>query len=147
MSDLLSPADALADHLRAQPPLTGVPIIVARQLDLQSTIDQALAKATGAAVLIALDGWRPIAVDGWDRTLTLQHSISVWTQPLLLHPDQRAEPDILSHLIGTIQGHCPDPDQPLWHWTTLSGRYVAHPDYRVYEFPAEIQHYLAPYQP
>lgn len=133
--DMLAPADALAAHLALVEGLAGVPVIVARQKALKTEIDTAVAKARGAAILIALEGWRNLVPDGGDCHLELEHSVSIWTTPILRR-GAIAESELLGLLVAAMQRHQPDPADCGARWETAGGRYVAHPQHRVYEFPA-----------
>lgn len=133
--DMLAPADALAEYLSTVEGLAGVPVIVGRQKNLATEIDTAVAKAKGAAILIALDGWENVIADSSECHLDLGHSVSIWTTPILRR-GAIPESELLGLLVASMQRHQPDPDDCDARWETAGGRYVAHPQHRVYEFAA-----------
>jgi hypothetical protein len=141
--DMLAPADALADYLAMVEGLSDIPVIVGRQKDLESEINEAVAKATGAAIMISLEGWNVIIPDSSDCHLNAEFSLSIWTTPVL-YPGATEESVILGLLISAMQRYTPDPEDCDARWVTSSGAHVQHPDHRVYEFPATYELSLPP---
>lgn len=134
--DMLAPADALAAHLATVAGLAGIPVIVARQKALKTEIDTAIAKAKGAAIMIVLDGWINVIPESDGCHLKLQHSISIWTAPILRR-GAIPESVVMGLLVAAMQRHLPDPDDCDSRWETATGIYVKHPNHRVYSFPAD----------
>lgn len=135
---MLAPADALAIHLATVEGLDEVPIIVGRQQDLRVEIDTAVAKAKGAAILIALEDWDNLVPDGSECHLELQHSISIYTTPILRR-NGIPESQLLGLLVAGMQRHQPDPNDCDSMWKTARGQYVFHKKHRIYEFPGICQ--------
>lgn len=142
--DTLAPADALAAYLRTvagigpETGYKGIPVIVGRQKDLTSEIDLAVAKATGAAILIAFQDWDDLGSESSHVHLDLNHNISIWTTPVL-RTGAVPESQILGLLIAALHRYTPDAEEPGVYWRTGSGMYVKHPKHRVYSFPATIE--------
>ena len=139
--DLLAPADALAAYLATVDGLSGIDAIVARQKDLATEIDIAVAKESGAAILIALDGWANLIPDSSGCAISLLHSISLWTCPIY-RIGMTPEAELLGLLVAALQRYTPDPADCGARWESESGRYIEHPTHRIYEFTATIHHSL-----
>jgi hypothetical protein len=137
--DLLAPADALAAYLATVTGLAGVTAMVARQRDLATGIDQAVAQASGAAILIALEGWSDLVPDGSDCHLDIDYSISLWTMPILRASGSLDESVLLGLLVSAIHRYQPSLTDCQDRWKTSTGRYVPHPKHRIYEFPASYR--------
>lgn len=135
--DMLKEADHLADQLERFALLADVPIIVARQKDIGTAIDEAVAKAAGAAVLIALDGWQNVNAGSNNTRLELSHSVSLWTAPILYDDQATQESELLGALISAV-GTITSEDDACEKWITSGGRYIAHPRHRIYEFSASL---------
>jgi len=139
--DMLAPADALAAYLATVEGLADIPAIVGRQKSLKVEIDTAVAKTKGTAILIALDGWRNVVVESSECHLDIEHSISIWTTPIL-RGGGIPESQLLGLLIAAMQRHQPDMADCDERWETRSGGYVPHSVHRVYEFAASYRLYL-----
>ncbi len=135
--DMLAEADGLAVYLRRVAALADVPVIVARQRDLVADIDEAVAKAAGAAILIALDGWRNVNASSNRTRLELTHSVSVWTAPILWEGAME-ESEVLGVLVSAVGMATSVTGDGCERWVTAGGRYIEHPRHRVYEFPAAV---------
>jgi hypothetical protein len=87
VTDLLSAADAMAAHLQSLPELAGVTVIVNRQKDLETEINQAVANASGAALLVEPVSGQPS--DRSSKTLVFdnRYMLSLWSLPLLRADD------------------------------------------------------------
>lgn len=156
--DLLAPADALASMLMGETvddeddwrvaaiaKLTGIDIIVKRQGNIDAMIAAAVGKAKGAAILIALDGWSEGPSESGQALLTLRHSISLWTTPLI-RPGAISESIALGALVKAVHAWTPDasPARKMYRWRVGAGdsgqaRTETNQLLNLYEFPATYQ--------
>lgn len=156
--DLLAPAEALAAMLRGETAddeddwrnaaiakLTGIDIILKRQGDIDAMIAAAVGKAKGAAILISLEGWDDLPTEAGRPKLALQHSISLWTVPVM-RTGAIAESVALGALAKSVHAWTPDasPQRKMFRWRigagasglakTKGGQLL-----NVYEFPATFE--------
>lgn len=138
--DLLAPADALAAMLRDVEKLDGIEVIVDRQQDLGAAIDAGVAKATGAAIVISLDGWGAGPEDGGVPLLPLRHSIALWTIPVY-RAGAIPESVALGALVKAVHAWQPDPaaNKKLYRWRVGVGSAAGTDMHNVYEFEAVFE--------
>lgn len=160
-SDLMAPADALADMLlggtigdedawreEAIGQLDGIAVIVNRQGDVDSQIATAVGKAKGAAILIELAGWDNKPEFSGQALLDLRYSVSLWTRPIL-RAGAISESIALGALVKAIHGWTPDASavKRRFRWRVGAGDKgqavtAGNQSLNVYEFPANFEHPL-----
>lgn len=129
--------------------LGGVDVIVRRQGDLATMVSEGVAKAAGAAIIIALDGWGEGPPDNGDPFLPLRHSISVWTSPLY-REGLIPETVVLGALVRAVHAWIPAAATPIYRWRVGPGATGTGENadtgeqFNVYEFEADFEVTLYP---
>jgi hypothetical protein len=83
IQDILATAELLAERLRTLPELEGIEVIVDRQKDLAVILQGAIAKASGAAVIINVLSGQATAEASKMLELDQSITVSLWGLPIL----------------------------------------------------------------
>lgn len=127
--DLLQPADWLASYLSELPSLAWqvgetpgpepgddpvpvmerLPVLVDRQLDLEATVAEAVAKALGSVLLIGLAGWTMVDPEECRSRLTLDltFNLSLWSVPVMAGATMPAQSELLARVLVEIARFVP----------------------------------------
>ena len=103
MSASLSKAEDIRDRLEALPELDGVAVLVNIRKDVKSDFDKAMAKITGASVIISWVGGRNVNPGYEAVRIDTGYIIDVITKPALRGGEERYD-TIIEAIIKSLNG-------------------------------------------
>jgi hypothetical protein len=103
--DLLGPADDLAARIEDRLGLSGVSVVVDREVDLDAELAKSVGKAGGALVLVGLARHSAVDERAAGPVIDLRYVVTLWVEPTLAHGAGVLAPTRLLHrVMRAVQG-------------------------------------------